>query len=305
METIKMIIDYKEWGIFLKRLVMLVLIGIIGGIIWVTIGSVITAPFYSITKEGSIKWEISKNVIEGENTSRAIQKGIDELVEDGLITNFIGVRSIIDNKLYEQIGMIEMYRVSMNGLENNLGRNRGTGGANHNLVQARSDIYADYEIPMFTSYTTKLKETRENIEKYIKELKEDKEKGMESKRAVFIVNSDNLSEMLDKMKQQLQTNLAMKPRNFTEIDDKFYRIRGNLIGMELVLKGIEEDFKEKMKDKTAYEENYKPIMEDLERAVKENHIIVLETLGHLSKMEKEGNVITQKLAEVIDKLKKG
>lgn len=305
MEILKTIIDYKEWGIFVKRLVMLIGIGIVGIIGWITIGSIITAPFYSITKEGSIEWEAEKNVVIGENTSRAIQKGIDELVKDGLITNFIGVRNIIDNKLYEQIGMIDIYRVSMNGLENNLGRNRGTGGANNNLVQARSDIYADYELPMFTSYTTKLKETRENIEKYIKELERDKEKGMEDKKAVFIVNSDNLAEMLDKMKQQVQTSLAMKPKNFMEIDDKFYRIRGNLIGMELVLKGIEEDFKDKMENKTAYEENYKPIMEDLKRAVKENHIIVLETLGHLSKMEKEGNVITQKLAELIDKLKKG
>lgn len=96
------------------------------------------------------------------------------MLNDGLITNFIGVKYVIDNKLNEQIGQIDMYRVSLNALENNLGRNRGTGGANEHLVQARSNIYADYSVPLFTSYTILLTRTTTDLDKYLKRLELDK-----------------------------------------------------------------------------------------------------------------------------------
>ena len=77
-----------------------------------------------------------------------------------------------------------MFRVSLLSLENNLGRNRGTGGANEYLVQARSNIYADYFVPLFTSYTTLLTRTTTDLDKYLKRLKLDKEVPMENKKAV-------------------------------------------------------------------------------------------------------------------------
>lgn len=296
-------IELKNWLIFLKQLLILIAFLLVLALSWLGL-SVFVAPFYSVTKSGEIKGFQTYN-LEGETTTRAIQTGLKDLLNDGLITNFVGVRNIIDNKLNEQIGEIDMFRVSLLSLENNLGRNRGTGGANEHLVQARSNIYADYSVPLFTSYTTLLTRTTTDLDKYLKRLELDKEVPMENKKAVFIVNSDNLAETLDKMKQQLQTTLAKKVENFTQVDDKFYQIRGNLLAMELIFKGLDKDFKNKMIDKSCYYENFLPIMEDIKKGARDNHLIVLESFGDLSKMEKQGNIISQKLSELIDKLRKG
>ena len=296
-------IELKNWLIFFKQLLILIAILFVLALSWIGL-SVFVAPFYSVTKSGEIKGFQTYN-LEGETTTRAIQTGLKDLLNDGLITNFVGVRNVIDNKLNEQIGEIDMFRVSLLSLENNLGRNRGTGGANEYLVQARSNIYADYSVPLFTSYTTLLTRTTTDLDKYLKRLELDKEVPMENKKAVFIVNSDNLAETLDKMKQQLQTTLAKKVENFTQVDDKFYQIRGNLLAMELIFKGLDKDFKNKMIDKSCYYENFLPIMEDIKKGARDNHLIVLESFGDLSKMEKQGNIISQKLSELIDKLRKG
>ena len=296
-------IELKNWLIFFKQLLILIAILFVLALSWLGL-SVFVAPFYSVTKSGEIKGFQTYN-LEGETTTRAIQTGLKDLLNDGLITNFVGVRNVIDNKLNEQIGEIDMFRVSLLSLENNLGRNRGTGGANEYLVQARSNIYADYSVPLFTSYTTLLTRTTTDLDKYLKRLELDKEVPMENKKAVFIVNSDNLAETLDKMKQQLQTTLAKKVENFTQVDDKFYQIRGNLLAMELIFKGLDKDFKNKMIDKSCYYENFLPIMEDIKKGARDNHLIVLESFGDLSKMEKQGNIISQKLSELIDKLRKG
>lgn len=295
--------ELKDWYIFLKQSTILIAILLAGFATWFIL-SLFVAPFYSITKDGEIKG-FQTYKLEGETTTRSIQLGLKDLLNDGLITNFIGVRFFIDNKLNEQIGQIDMYRVALNTLENNLGRNRGTGGANGNLVQARSNIYADYSIPFFTSYSTYLDKTIKNLDNYLVKLDESKDLPMENKKAVFIVNSDNLAENLDRLKQQLQTTLAMKVDNFTMVDNKFYQIRGNLLALDLILKGIDKDFKQKMIDKSCYNENFLPLMEDIKNGAKSNHLIVLESFGDLSKMEKQGNIISQKLAELIDKLRKG
>ena len=296
-------IELKNWLIFFKQLLILIAVLFVLALSWIGL-SVFVAPFYSVTKSGEIQGFQTYN-LEGETTTRAIQTGLKDLLNDGLITNFVGVRNIIDNKLNEQIGEIDMFRVSLLSLENNLGRNRGTGGANEHLVQARSNIYADYSVPLFTSYTTLLTRTTTDLDKYLKRLELDKEVPMENKKAVFIVNSDNLAETLDKMKQQLQTTLAKKVENFTQVDDKFYQIRGNLLAMELIFKGLDKDFKNKMIDKSCYYENFLPIMEDIKNGARANHLIVLESFGDLSKIEKQGNIISQKLSELIDKLRKG
>ena len=296
-------IELKNWLIFFKQLLILIAILFVLALSWLGL-SVFVAPFYSVTKSGEIQGFQTYN-LEGETTTRAIQTGLKDLLNDGLITNFVGVRNVIDNKLNEQIGEIDMFRVSLLSLENNLGRNRGTGGANEYLVQARSNIYADYSVPLFTSYTTLLTRTTTDLDKYLKRLELDKEVPMENKKAVFIVNSDNLAETLDKMKHQLQTTLAKKVENFTQVDDKFYQIRGNLLAMELIFKGLDKDFKNKMIDKSCYYENFLPIMEDIKNGARFNHLIVLESFGDLSKMEKQGNIISQKLSELIDKLRKG
>ena len=136
------------------------------------------------------------------------------------------------------------------------------------------------------------------------QLKADQNKEMSQKRAVFIVNSDNLATALDKLKQQLQTNLMTQTTWRTQ-DDKFYRIKGNLIAMYDILKGIEYDFKNKMIDKSSYSENFIPIMELLKKAIAQNHLVILESMGHLSKLEKDANLIAQKLSELRDKLNNG
>lgn len=292
-----------DWFIFVKQSIILAIICLMGLMAWFSI-SILVAPFYSVTKKADIQgFKIYE--LEGESTTRAIQLGLKDLLKDGLITNFIGVRNYIDNKLNEQIGQIDMYRVSLSVLENNLARNRGTGGANINLMKARSNIYADYSTPYFTSYSTLVNNTIKNLDNYIVALDKDKLVPMENKRAVFVVSSDNLAEALDKMKQQLQTTLAIKADKFTLEDDKFYQIRGNLLALELIFKGLDKDFRQKMIDKSCYTENFLPLMEDIKKGARENHLIVLESFGDLSKMEKQGNIISQKLAELIDKLKKG
>jgi hypothetical protein len=60
-----------------------------------------------------------------------------------------------------------------------------------------------------------------------------------------------------------------------------------------------------MIDKSSYEENFIPIMKLIKQAISQHHIIITESLGHVSKLEKEANLIAQKLAELRDKLKNG
>ena len=297
------IFNAKEWGIFVKRLFSLVIIALLSFFVWLFPVSLIVAPFYSITTTKSNVVKIHKE-INGKTTIMSLQYGLQDLLDEGLVTNFTGVNLWIDNKYYEQIGQLEMYRIAINTLENNLARNRGTGGANKYLVQARSDIYADYELPIFTSYSTRLKQAIQNIQKYTKQLEEDNAKQMNDKRAVFIVNSDNLAEVVDKLKQQLQTNIMIKS-NFFSDDDKFYRIKGNLIAMQKFLQGIEYDFKDKMVDKSSYKENFVPLLQIIESAIAQNHIVILESFGHVSKLEKDANIIAQKLGELRDKLRNG
>jgi len=297
------IFNAKEWGIFVKRLFSLVIIALLSFLVWLFPVSLIVAPFYSITTTKSNVVKIHKE-INGKTTIMSLQYGLQDLLDEGLVTNFTGVNLWIDNKYYEQIGQLEMYRIAINTLENNLARNRGTGGANKYLVQARSDIYADYELPIFTSYSTRLKQAIQNIQKYTKQLEVDNAKQMNDKRAVFIVNSDNLAEVIDKLKQQLQTNIMIKS-NFFSDDDKFYRIKGNLIAMQKFLQGIEYDFKDKMVDKSSYKENFVPLLQIIESAIAQNHIVILESFGHVSKLEKDANIIAQKLGELRDKLRNG
>jgi len=93
--------------------------------------------------------------------------------------------------------------------------------------------------------------------------------------------------------------------NFFSDDDKFYRIKGNLIAMQKFLQGIEYDFKDKMVDKSSYKENFVPLLQIIESAIAQNHIVILESFGHVSKLEKDANIIAQKLGELRDKLRNG
>jgi len=302
-EILSYIFNPKEWGIFFKRFLLIFALFISGYIFWLFPVSLAVAPFYSVTTS-TLEPIKKESKLEGKSTVLSVRNGMQDLLNKGLVTNFIGVRNWIDNKPNEQIGEIEIYRIAVNTLENNLGRNRGTGGANKHLVQARADIYADYERPYFTSYSTRLKQSINSIDKYLEELEKNKNVEMSKKTAVFIVNSDNLAEVLDKVKQQIQTNLA-RPITFLTEDDKFYKIRGNLIATYYFLKGIDFDFKDKMIDKSSYTENFIPILESLENAISRNPLIVLEFKGDVSKIEKDANVVSQKLAELRDKLKNG
>ena len=295
--------DQTEWLIFAKRLLILICIAIASLILWLFPISLLVSPFYSATLDATQPITTHKDLV-GKTTLKSVQQNIHTLLDEGLVTNFTGVNLYIDNKFFEQVGQIEMIRIAINTLENNLARNRGTGGANRHLVQARSDVYADYKLPIFTSYTTRLNQTSKNIDKYLSSLAEDDTKPMNEKEAVFIVNSDNLAEVLDKLKQQLQTN-AIAQSSFFTYDDKFYRLKGNLIAMHYFLSGIDFDFKTKLEDKTSYQENFIPLLASIKEAIAQNHWIILESLGHVSKLEKEANIIAQKLGELRDKLKNG
>jgi hypothetical protein len=297
------LLNISEWKIFFIRFFSLLGLVIVVFILWLFPISLIVAPFYGITTDKVDNIVLYKNVV-GKTTVSSISNGLQHLLNEGFVTNFTGVKIWIDNKYYEQVGQIEMYRIALNTLENNLARNRGTGGANKYIVQARSDLYADYSLPIFTSYTTRVKQTINSLNKFNIQLEEDKSKEMIKKRAVFIVNSDNLAEVFDKLKQQLQTNIMSKS-NFSSEDDKFYRIKGNLIAMDNFLQGISFDFKGKMKDKSSYDENFVPLIELIKSSIAENHLVIMESFGHLSKLEKNANLIAQKLGELRDKLRNG
>jgi len=295
--------SWQDWKSFFKVLFNIIILSILSFVFWFFPLSLVVAPFYSITND-EVKNIVTYEDLSGKTTVNSVKNGIQDLLDEGLVTNFTGVNLYIDNKYYEQVGQLEMYRIAVNTLENNLARNRGTGGANKHLVKARSNIYADYNLPIFTSYTTRLKQTVSNIEAYVKQLGKDKNVNMNEKQAVFIINSDNLAEVLDKVKQQLQTNTMVKSSFLTD-DDKFYQLKGNLIAISKFLQGIDYDFKDKMKDKSSYAENFVPLLELVNEAVKQNHFVILEALGHVSKLEKQANIIAQKLGELRDKLRNG
>ena len=295
-----------RWFIFLERSAMVVIILLFALILWVFPISLIVAPFYSSTHSKQVDWVVKYKTNVGLTTTNSIRDNIIKL-EDRLVTNFFAVRWWIDNRENEQIGLIQMYRVALYMLENHLGRNRGSGGANKCLESARADINADYTLPIFTSYNTRLRSAIENIDCYTKQLVDDKSKSMNNKKAVFVVNSDNLAEVLDKLKQQLQTNLK-NPESigFFEQDDTYFVIRGNLIAIYTFLKGIDHDFKDKMVDKTSYEENFLPILELLEEAIAlKPDVIVWEVFGDLSELIAKSRLITDKMGELRDKLRKG
>jgi len=306
VDSVLFIFSPKRWYIFGERSFMLIVVALIGFVLWICIGSLIVAPFYSLTASKTLDKVTIHDSQPGITTVNSLKDRLVLLVDEGLITNFVGVRFWIDNRKEEQIGEIEMYRVQTNVLENNLARNRGSGGANKCLERARADIYADLALPMFTSYTTRMKGTISGLDCYVKQLNEDQNKDMISKRAVFIVNSDNLAEALNKMKQQLQTNLKNSENlSFFNQDNKFFRIRGNLIALSYFLKGIEHDFKEKMADKSSYDENFIPILQLLEEVIEIKPFIIWQGVGHLSKITSKSNEIAMKLQELRDKLKDG
>lgn len=301
--TDKILASQQDWKSFFKVLFNIIIISFLSIILWFFPISLIVSPFYSITHDKIDNITQYKD-LSGKTTVFSLRNGIKDLLDEGLVTNFTGVNIYIDNKYFEQVGQIEMYRIAVNTLENNLARNRGTGGANKYLVKARSNIYADYSLPLFTSYTTRLKQTVDNIDSYVLQLQKDSKLSMNDKEAVFIVNSDNLAEVLDKLKQQLQTNTMVKSSFFTN-DDKFYQLKGNLIAISKFLQGIDYDFKEKMKDKSSYNENFLPLLELINESISQNHLVILETFGHVSKLEKKANIIAQKLGELRDKLRNG
>ncbi len=295
----------RRWLIFLERLSVGLIVSLLAIILWVFPVSLFVAPFYSFTHSDKVEEFVIYDGAEGLTTANALRDGLIYL-EDSLVTNFFGVRNWIDNAENEQIGMIEMYRISAYMLENHLGRNRGSGGANECLKSARADINADYTIPLFTSYNTRLESAIRNIDCYTKQLLEDQSKSMNDKRAVFIVNSDNLAEALDKIKQQLDNPIeASKNMSFFEQDDVFYQIRGNLIAMYIFLKGIDHDFRDKMIDKTLYEQNFTPVLILLEEAIAYNPIVILNAFGHVDKLTAISLDIVKKMGELRDKLKKG
>lgn len=301
----KNIFDKDGWITTVKKLSFLVILFIIIILSWRLVISAFVAPFYSSTVKVENMLKIDKYPeLEGKTTVMSIKTGLEGMLDRGLVTNFFGVNKWIDNRINEEIGQLEIYRVAANVLENNLARNRGTGGANKYLVQARSELYADYELAAFTSYTTMLKRSLKNMDKYLDDLEKNKNIPMQDKTAVFIVNSDNLAESLDKIKQLIQTNLSRKI-TFMDEDDKFYRIKGNLLATYYFLEGIDFDFKNKMIDKGSYNENFLPIKEAIIEALKQDHFVIMESLGHVSKIEKEANVICQKITELRDKLKQG
>ena len=97
----------------------------------------------------------------------------------------------------------------------------------------------------------------------------------------------------------------MRKSSFFTDDDKFYRIKGNLLAIDRFLQGIDYDFKDKMLDKTSYNENFVPMLKLTKSTIEQNHIVVLEAFGHLSKLEKNANLIAQKLGELRNKLRNG
>ncbi len=292
MDILLYVFNPHEWGIFFKKLFTLFGLAIVAFILWLFPISLLVAPFYGTTSSlpqiQDHKYPTTFNVVQG----------LENILDKGLVTNFVGVNLWIDNNYYEQIGQLEIFRLSVLSLENSLGRNRGTGGANEHLVQARSYIYSDFKTPIFTSYDTRLHQTIFQLNLYLKDL--------DNGDAVFIANSDNLAEALNLIKLQIQTNLAdNEPVSIFNVDDKFYRIRGNLIATYIFFKGIEKDFKLKLSDKNAFNENFEPLLKDLENAINNNPLIVLETFGDLAKIQKDANVISQKIAELRDRLIKG
>lgn len=300
-------VEPRKWLNFLERLLALVVISIFLFIVWMFPVSPVVSYFYSATTSGYV--QIPEDTQhKGVNTVNSINYRLKGLLDEGLITNFLGVKFWIDNRLEEQIGEIQMYRTATYMLENHLGRNRGTGGANHNLTQARADIFSDYELPWFTSYTRRLKQTTILLDSYTEELIADYDKEMNKKRAVFVVNSDNLAEVIDKLKQDLQTNNAgLELHDYFQEDNKYYRLRGNLIALHYIFGGIDRDFRQKLIDKSLYELNFVPLMERIDEAVNHKPAFVIYHYinNDLATMRGLTERVANMMGELRDKLKNG
>jgi len=243
----------------------------------------------------------------GISTINAIQKPLENISSGILMTNFYGVRFWNDNRYNQQIGQFEMYKNTVQSIRDFLGRNRSSNGANKFLIFAHQSITTDSNALLYPNYDYQISKTIRYLEKYKLDLEDDRDKEADEKTAIFIVNSDNLADVLFLLRKNLMTEAdTNKGITLLNADNDYYRLRGSLIALYQFLAGIEADFKVKMMEKDGYKDNYIPLIKMIKETVEVKPFFVMEAFRHdVSTLRGKAQAISTKMAELANRLKNG
>lgn len=300
------LLDKSEWFVFLKRLSALSIFSVIAFAIWIMVAGPV-AFFYSDVHKDFINISKEKDY-HGINTINSVVYSLQDMLDKGLVTNFIGVRWWIDNRPNEEIGKIRIFRIISEGLENNLARNRGTGPVNSDIANARARLFIDYESPFLPSYTTMVKQAIKFYKKFTEDLMADYNLPINQRKALFIPDAVNLSAVIDKVKKEIQTTISVEAtNNFFQEDDEYYLIRGKLVATYLFMSGVGDDFKEKLKDKEAYDETYLPLMDLLKKTIDRKTFFVIThyATNDLAYIRGNAQLVANMMTELRNKLNNG
>lgn len=310
-DKMKRFIDYllngRKWLSFLERSLALVVIAVLLLAIWVVIFAGPTSYFYSDVHEEFLVIP-EDETHHGINTLNGIIYPLQDMVDNGIVMNFVGVRWWIDNRLNEEIGRIKISRILAEGLENNLARNRGTGVVNSDIANARVGLFNDYEKPILPSYTTMIIKSISLYRKFSDDMITDYDKPINQRKALFIPDAVNLSALIGKVKKEIQTTISVAAsENIFLEDDEYYRIRGKLVSTRYFLQGVGRDFKEKLKDKEAYAETYQPLMELLDKTINRDVSIFITHYwkNDLASIRADTQLIANMMTELRSKLDDG
>jgi hypothetical protein len=314
----RFIFDWHEWGIFVKRQVAVIVLFLTILLVWLLLLSPIVAPFYSSTKSGLPDNITKYESVPGKTTVVALRDSIDDLNERGFVLSFPGIRNWIDNRQADEEGQITMAREIIFGIENNLATNKGTSGKSKSIEKARSELFQNFSYPKFTSldktrtmifdYDDSLTHTVEYINDYLIQLEKDIKLPMNKRKALFIVNSDNLSKVLNLIEARLYDSVKKSEGAvFFDADNHFYRMKGSLKLLERFLQGIEYDFLTKLKDKSCYDENFLPLLESIKDAknMKSGMIISEFIFKDVSSLGNRVREIAKLVSDLSDKLNDG
>jgi hypothetical protein len=293
------LVDPNEWIIFFKRILALFTILLLLFFLWWFPISPVVSIFYSSTNYKYLSVESDSN-IKGTATIQGYKNIVKSLLDKGLITDFIGVRYWIDNNYYQQIGIIEILRPAILGLENYLARNRSSGNTNTNIVMARGKINGDFKEPFFPSYSRNLKHVYSSLELYSTELSQSKN------NAVFIVNSDNLADFLDLLKKELMANNSQTSIDFMQEDNYYYRLRGKLIALRYIFDGIDKDFGDLLRTKGIYDTSFNELYNLIKEGSSHQPSIIISSdfSNDYTVMVSKITTISMKISELKDKLEK-
>jgi hypothetical protein len=293
---------YKPAGRMLKAIISMMVVFIF---LWFTLFAPLFSPF--VMNENLDIDNIQTYEGVGISTVNALQDPLKRITDGILMTNLYGVRFWNDNRYNLQTGKFETYKYIYQSIRDFLGRNRSSNGANEFLINGYYRIATDSNALFYPNYDFQISKAITFLDKYNFDLEDDRDKEPGDKTAVFIVNSDNLADVLRLLRKHLMTEAdTQRGITFLNADDDYDRLRGVLAVLYQFLAGLEGDFADKMKEKGAYKDNYVPLMTFIRETIIKRPFFVTEWISHdVSNLRGKAQSIGTKMGELANRLSDG